>query len=508
MTGVRHCLWLLLRTSWPSVLGWPVALAALLWSAAASIPEMYPDAAHRSLYAETITSSVATRVFQGRGYDLTTPGGILAQEMGILTLTLFPLVGVHLAIRLTRSLEDRGYLDVITAGTVGRLAPVVAGMLASWVSALLTGTLGVAALAVTGYPVAGSIRYAMSLSLLMMWSAAVGLLAGQLFSDAREAHYLAIAVVGGCYLLRGYVDVNSIDATWSNPISWLAETRPFSDPPRWWPCLAYLVVAVVLSAGALWVATRRDLGGGVFSPRPGPAEAAPSLSSPVALVLRLTRGIGIAFMIGGGAVSFVFGLFIREAIAGLDVRLVLLMQINALFACAVAAQTSLMVMAEESAGRSGRVLSEPVGRSAWLASAGLVVVGWSVAMLVWTGLLSGAGLAIGLQDASQLGDAVRDSLAYVPAVLLVTALTCALGSIHPRLTAVAWLVVCWSAVVALRADLLRLTATARHLSPLEWMGRVPVQDWDRPAAVVMSAIAVAAFASSLLLFRRRDLVAG
>ena len=509
MTGVWECLRLLLRTSWTSVVGWPVALGVLLWSAAASILDMYPDEARRTLYAEAAASSVATRVFQGRGYDLTLPGGIFAQEMGIIVLTLFPLVAVFLAIQLTRSLEDRNYLDIITAGIVGRFAPVAAGMLACCVSALLTGLLGAVILIATGYPQAGSIWYAASLVVFMIFASAVGLLAGQLFRNAREAQYLAIAVILGCYLLRGYIDVKSVDATWSNPISWFAETLPFSASPQAWPFAAYIVAACSIWAAALWVAAHRDLGGGVFPPQPGPAEASPRLSSPAALIFRLTREAGIAFMIGGGATAFVFGLFAKEmASSGLDARLVLLMQVNALFACAVAVQTAQLVVSEERAGRAARVLSAPVGRSKWMLAAGLVVGGWALMMLAWTGLVSGAGLALSLEDASQVGDAVLDTLAFAPAALLVTALACALGAVHPRLAVAAWFVVVWSAVVTLRADMLQLGETSRRLSPLEWMGKVPLEDWAGTAALAMSVIAVVAFALSLLLFRRRDLVAG
>ena len=509
MTGVWQCLRLLLRTSWTSVVGWPIALGVLLWSAAASIFDLYPGEAERMMYAEAASNSVATRVFQGRGYDLTLPGGILAQEMGIIVLTLFPLVAVFLAIQLTRSLEDRNYFDIITAGTIGRLAPVVAGMLACCVTALLTGLLSVVILVATGYAVSGSVWYAASLVVFMIFASTIGLLAGQLFRNAREAQYLAIGVILGCYLLRGYIDVNSMDATWSNPISWFAETKPFSDTPQWWPFLAYLGAASAVWVAALWVATHRDLGGGVFSPRPGPAEASRRLGSPVSLMFRLTREAGIALMIGGGATAFVFGLFAQEmASSGLDARLVLLMQINGLFACAVAVQTAQIVISEERAGRAGRVLSAPVGRSTWMLSAGLVVGGWAAVMLVWTGLVSGAGLALSLEDTSQVGDAVLDTLAYAPAALLVAAIACALGAVHPRLAVFTWLIVVWSAVVALRADLLQLSEAARRLSPLEWMGKVPLEEWVWSAAAAMSVIAVAAFLLSLVIFRRRDLVAG
>ncbi|MBO0901525.1 ABC transporter permease [Cellulomonas sp. zg-ZUI22] len=509
MTGVVGCLRLLLRTTWVSVLGWPVVMTVLLWSAAASILDLYPDAAHRELYAQAVTGSVATSVFQGRGYDLTTVGGILAQEMGIITLTLFPLVGAHIAVHLTRSLEDRGHLDIVLAGPVGRFAPVVAGMLASTASAVLVGVLGYLTLLGAEYPGAGSARYAAALTLLMVWASSLGLLAGQLARTSRDAHQLAFGIVLLCYLVRGFVDVERLDATWSTPMSWLAEVRPFASSPPVWPAVAFAVVAVVLSAAALWVTAHRDLGGGVMQPRPGRAEASPVLRGPTALVARLTRAPSLAFLVGGGVVAFVFGLFARDmASEGLEARLVLLVQVNALLAAAVAVRCALVTAQEERAGRTGRVLAAPLSRERWLGSAGLVAAGWSLLMLAWAGLLSGLGLAIALEDDARVADGLRDAMSFAAPVLLVGALTVLLGAISPRLAPLGWVVVVWAAVVALRADLLRLSDTARHLSPLEWMGKVPLETWDRGAAAGMAAVAVALFAVSLVLLRRRDLVAG
>ncbi len=509
MTGLWPCLRVLVRTSWLSLIGWPLALSALLWTAASSILTMYPDAAHRAAYAQSVTSSAATRVFQGRGYDLTTSGGIFAQEMAILTLTLFPVVGAHLAIRMTRSLEDNNYLDVLTAGIIGRRVPVVAGTLACGLSAVLTGGAGAAILIGAGYPTHGTLWYALSLTLLVAWAAALGLLAGQLFRNAREAHFLAIGLILGCYLLRGWIDVESAAATWSNPISWLAECRPFADSRPWWPYLAYLATIVVLCAVAFTVTNRRDLGGGVFAPRSGAAGAGRALAGPATLLLRLTRGSGIALLVGGGVTALVFGLFAEQmASSGLDDRLILLMQVNALFASAAGALSVQTAMREESAGRTGRVLSEPIGRGRWLGSAALVAAVWSIGMLALTGALSGAGLAISLHDGGRVAEALGDTFAYAPAVCFIIALTCLLGALRPVLASIAWLIVAWSAVVTLRADMLRLSEPVRRFSPLEWMGKLPVEAWEWRAGLVMVAIAGVALVLSLAFFSRRDLAKG
>ena len=64
-----------------------------------------------------------------------------------------------------------------------------------------------------------------------------------------------------------------------------------------------LAAAVVVAAVAAFLAARRDLGAGLVPPRPGPAEAARSLRSPLALAWRLQR----ASLVGWAAGVLVYG---------------------------------------------------------------------------------------------------------------------------------------------------------------------------------------------------------
>jgi ABC-2 type transport system permease protein len=104
---------------------------------------------------------------------------------------------------------------------------------------------------------------------------------------------------------------------------------------------------------------------------------------------------------------------------------------------------------------------------------------WSLLTLTWTGTLTGLGLWIGLDQPGDRRRGLTSTLAYAPAVLLVVALALLLTRRLPRACAATWLLVGWALVVTFSGDLLHLDGWLRDLSPLEWIGKVPLDAWDR-----------------------------
>jgi len=307
MTGYWCCLALSLRTARLQMLGWPVLVAALVASTASTLTTMYPRQAGRDAYAAAAETMPASAALQGRGQDLGSLGGMLANEMGYLTLIMVPLIGLHLAVRLTRSVEDSGRLDILTAGTVHRLAPAAAGVTAAAVPALLTAIFSGVCMIVLGYPVAGSSLYAGGIGAFMLAFTAIGAVVAQCCRDARTAYVLAIGLWLASYLARAVVDARGWNLAWANPESWPAEVRPFSAAPPWWPWLAFFALTAALFGAAAGVATRRDQGAGILAARPAPASAAPWIRSPLTLLVRLTLGVGTGWIIAAGLFAFAFG---------------------------------------------------------------------------------------------------------------------------------------------------------------------------------------------------------
>ncbi|MEU8244161.1 hypothetical protein AB0C07_38405 [Actinoplanes missouriensis] len=519
MTGYRRCLALSLRTGVAQVLGWPALVTALVIASAATINDTFAGQAARDGYAGAYRLSSGSAALQGRGYDLNTLGGILVNEMGYLTLIMMPLIGVHLAIRFTRSVEDTGRLDLLTSYPVHRLAPASAGVSVAVLTAVLTAVSTAVGLTVLGYPLGGAWRYAGGLAVFMIVYIGFGAVIAQCCRTARTAYLLAAGFWLVSYLARAAVDARHGGVAYANPQSWLAEIRPFAADPPSWPWIASGVLTVALFTVAAATAVRRDQGAGVIAPRPGPATAPDWIRSPLTLFLRLTAGLGAGWAGGSALFAFAFGYLTRQMNdlsaatqagrdATVDATVTTFVQLNALLAAAAGVSIARWLAAEETSGRVGQGLSAPVSRQRWWTSTVLLVTMWSLLVLLVTGLGTGAGLAAGLGEADHFRTGLTATLSYTAAVLLLAGVALAAHAWSPRAVAVAWLPVGWGIVVCLRADLLEFPGWLRRLSPVDGIGAVPREAWHGTAAMSMVAVAAVLVVLSAVRYRRRDLEAG
>lgn len=523
LTGTLRLARLQVRTGWKGLLLGPVLLAGLVLAIAHSIVGLYPTAEARAAYAASNAIAPASAAFNGRWPDLDTLGGITTNEVGFLALLLFPTVASLLAVRHTRREEDAGRTDLVTAGCVGRLAPLAAGSLVVAVAMVLVGLLAFAGQVWVGLPSAGSGWYAASLALFALSFAATGLLAAEVSRDARTATGLSLAAVFGMFVLRAALDAGNRSLWWVTPSGWLPRVGPFGDP-QVWPLVAYLVVSGFALGAAAWVAVHRDLYGGLVAARLGPATARAALATPFGLAWRLTRGAAVGWAAGVVAWGVSMGALSTEMTALLranpqllealgidrpeDVLTAMSATLAAVGAAALVVQGVLRLAAEEDSGRLGLVASGPTRRRAFWLAWGLVL---AVEVLV---VLVVQALAFGLTTwrvsgvLENLTASLQAALALGPAVMLVGAIGLAVRAAVPRLAAVAWLLVGWMAVVGFVGDALDLPTWARRLSPAYAVGRVPVDD---PNVGVLGGFVGAALVLVVVsagAFSRRDLRAG
>lgn len=510
MSGTWRTFQIVFRTSWMIAVLPPLALTTLTWIMAGSISRTYDDEASRTAYAQMAAHSPATLLLQGRGYDVDTAGGIFAQQMAIIVLTFFLLYAAWLGVHLTRTLEDKGYFDVMSSGTVGRLAPTGAGLLVAMITCALTAVGTSAACLASGFGIAGALGYGAIVGLAMTAASALGTLSAQLFQHATEALYACVIVVIAFYLLRGWIDFKDWNAAWTNPANWLAEARPFGDDIQAWPYIAFLASAGLASALTFYFASHRDLGSGIIPARACPAEARPILSTPLSLLARLSWRTTAVAIIVGGLVALVFGAFVKDLGTGdgLDAQLVFLMQLNAEVAIIAALAAVGVFASEERSGRAGRILSEPVSRWRWYTDGTVVGLASALITLLALACCSGLGLLLSTAEPDRFVHAITDSLAYYPAVAWCGAMAILLAAIRPGLNAIMWFFAGWAVIVTLPSNVLDLSDTARHLSPVEWIGQMPESDWATGNALWMTAIVLVGITIGALLFRRRDLTAG
>lgn len=521
--GTARIALLHLRTSRGMLLAWPLVLAGVVTATAASIASLYPTLPDRLAYAASMTASPATAAFNGRWADLTTVGGITTNEVGFMGLLLIPVMGVLLAVGLSRREEDAGRTELVTSGTVGRLAPLLGAAAVAAASCLLMGLLSLAGLLVAGLPAAGSTLYAALLTAYGLCWVGVGLLAAEVASGTRTAVGLGLGAAFAVFVARAAVDASGTDAPWLTPMSWLPEAQPYGAR-RVWPVLALVAVGLFAAAGAARMSQRRDLGGGLVAERSGPAVAGRSLGSATGLAWRRARGSVVAWLTGlvvwGAALGTLADDMTQvvnsnpQLLAALgvdrgeDLVTALAAALSALAACALEVQVAGRLGTEEESGRLGLLLSTRLTRvRVWGGFASVALAGGLAALAVHAVAL-GLGAQVATGDTETLGTALGAAAALSVPVLAVGALAFAARALVPRVAAVVWALVGWGALVTFLGETLDLPTWARRLSPVEAVGRVPIEDPSATALLVLSVTTVALLELAQLAVRRRDLLAG
>ena len=253
--------WALFRMQWRTAWLWlllsPTLLAALVVAIASGVKDLYGEETERTIYAATMGASPAQITMNGRGYDLDVLGGITAYEVGFMGQLLLPLVGVLLAVRLTRTPESTGVLELLTSTRIHRTAVPAAAFVTLIISWTVFGLVSWAGLVMLDYPVTGSGEYSLAMtSFGLAWSG-VGLLTAQVASTPRAANGLGLLLALAGYLTRMIVDSQDWSGVWVSPMSWVVEVRPWDDL-RWPPLLSLLLLATGSAAVAALGAANRN----------------------------------------------------------------------------------------------------------------------------------------------------------------------------------------------------------------------------------------------------------
>jgi ABC-2 type transport system permease protein len=528
MTGTLALIRLILRRDRILLPLWTVLVAVVPASYVGTIDGLYPTAADRAAFAETSRHSAAFVTLYGRlsGSSL---GELVTWRAGFIPV-IVAIVCVLTVIRHTRTDEEAGRRDLLGATVLGRHAPLAAAVITTILASAFLGVLSALVLMSQKLGAAGSFGYGAQLFATGLAFAAVGALAAQLTSGAGAARGIAISAIGAAFVLRVVGDLSAQAGSgagwvsWLSPLGWEQALRPFNRE-RWWVLLPAAAFAAAVTALAVALSARRDVGSGILADRLGPAEAAPSLRSPLALAWRLHRGLLVAWVAGFAALGLVFGgvansvgdlfndnpqladIFTRiGGRAGLiDSYLAAIMGILAIIAAAYAIQAALKLRTEETGGRAEVLLATRVGRVRWGAShLAFVLAGPALAMLVGgftTGLLYG----ISAHDMGQLPRMLGAALVQVPAVWILGTLALALVGLAPRAVAVSWGALGACLFLTLVGAALQLNQAIMDVSPFTHVPKAPAAHVTATPLVLLALVAAGLTAVALTGLRRRDI---
>ena len=509
----------------------PIWIVVFVMSAAGSAKasiDLYSDQNALVEAARTSNASPALVSLYGRIFDESSLGEVSLFKLTAFGALLVGLLGGMLVVRHSRSEEESGRLELLSAGVLGRYAALAAALIVSGATAIVLGLLTALSLMGSGLDTKGSFAFG------LMWAAAglafagVGAVTAQVTESARAVNGLTAIVLGVSYVLRAIGDSSADGSTqwvsWLSPIGWSQQVRAYAGD-RWVVLLLPVVFLALMVAAAIALIQRRDVGAGLVRPRPGPPRGAASLRSPLALAWRLHRGSlfawGFGFLLLGLLVGniasnvdgFVTSDSAKEMVQKLggvegitDAFLATELGIMGLLASAFGIQAALRLRSEETALRAEPLLATGVTRAQWLGShVVMALFGTAVLILV-------AGLGSGVSSGASLGNMGRQvprmlagAAVQLPAIWLVTGLVVLLFGLAPKLVTGGWALYGLFLLIGQFGELFNLPQWMIDLSPYGHTPRLPGGEFSATPVLWLTAIAAALTLTGFVTFRRRDI---
>lgn len=505
------------------ILVWTASIVALVAVTAASVKGLYPTQADLDVAAAAAKGNAAAIAFNGPDQGLDTVGGEVAFQVGAVGLVTIALMSLLMIGRLTRGEEEAGRLELLRSLPVGGSAPTTAATLIVGAMNIAVGALVSVTLLAQHLPVAGSVVFGTSFTLLGMVFACVALVAAQITENTRVVYGIAGAVLGAAFVLRAIGDIGDGTISWLSPIGWVQKARPYADE-RWWPFLPTIVAMAALAVVASTFAARRDLGSGLVQPRPGRRTASAGLGRPIGLAVRLQRGslvgwsVGVLFTaIAYGSIADSIDDFVRDnkaladmfALAGgaslTDSYIATSLRILALVGTGFVVQSTLRLRSEETLLRAEPVLATPVSRRRWASSHLMVAGAGSVILQLVAGLAMGISYGLVGGGIGVVPGILGDALVYIPAMWLMVGLTFALVGLIPRATIAAWGAVAICFTIGLLGQLLGLPGWLMGISPFDRVPRVPAASFEILPLVVLGVVACGLGLLGMAGLKRRDI---
>jgi ABC-2 type transport system permease protein len=299
---------------------------------------------------------------------------------------------------------------------------------------------------------------------------------------------------------------------------------------QWWVLVLLILWSLLTSATAFALTMRRDLGAGMRATRPGPANAARSLITPLGLAWRLQHGtlyawtaaiviFGVVYGVIGDEIADLVGdsaqaADVIEQLGGgeaslADAYFAAVLGLMAVAAAAYAVQAILRLRSEETGGRAEPVLAAAVSRDRWaLSHFGVAVAGVVVLMLIM-GVSTGLSYGLVTHD---VGDSVASltaaAAARIPAVLVLAGLALAVVGALPRLAVgLAWGVLAGCLLVGQIGTFLDFPSTVLDLSPFTHSPTAPVGGVSAVPLGWLLLVAALLTVGGLAALRRRDIPA-
>ncbi|MFF5006938.1 ABC transporter permease [Streptomyces phaeochromogenes] len=520
LAGTWTLLRLALRRDRVMIPVWVAVIGLMVVSMPGSLESVYSTAAERADVARQMLTNSSLRAMYGPVFG-DSVGGLVAWRIGTYAGVFAGIMSLLIVVRHTRDEEESGRQEMVSAGMVGRRAPLTSALLAALVAnaglaLIITGGLA-------GQGSSGALALGLGTAGVGMVFATMAAIVAQLTESARLAKGLTGGLLGAAFVLRAAGDSSVTDGssvlTWLSPVGWLENLRSFADE-RWWVLLLFTAAVALQGLIAYDLAGRRDVGMSFLPTRPGPASG--RLGTAWALAWRLQRGSVLGWGLGFLAAGVAFGGITtgatdlvgdnertREIIERMggqsgitDAFLATMVGMLGMVAALYVVQSVLRLHAEETSQRAEPILANAVGRLRW--ASGHLLIAFGGATLIM--LVGGLGLALGYgQD---LPTILGACLVQLPAIWTIGGLAVLLHGVSPTVAPGAWGVAGAALLLGWIGPALDLPNALLNLSPFGHLPKLPGGDMTWTPVLVLTGIAVALVGVGLGALRRRDLTTG
>lgn len=523
ITGTATLLPVTAKANVRSIAPWIAGVTALSVSSILAYRLIFPDAADRQALSFAIGANPALSLIFGPARNLMTNDGFNAWRSGALGAFFTGLMAILTVVATSRADEDSGRAELLASGVLGRQARLAVAVALTCAASVALGVICFLLTIAVGGAVVPSALLASTFTASGLMFTGVATVAVQLGADARSAGSIAIAVLGICFVVRGFID--SVDApswaSWATPFGWLEHVRPSTDENPW-PLLLALALAAVLIGVGFALDMRRDFGAGIVPPRPGPARAG-ATASIRGLALRLNRASLITWFVAFAGLGVVFGYLatsvtdllrsnaaLSEVLAAGGGRLpnptfaflVTILQLIGLITAVAGVQVVNRILFEENEVRVEPLLAAAVRRPAYLASNVVLAYLAAAVYLVVAATVIGV---VASESGVAIGDVVAQAALTIPAVWTLIAVAAAAAGARPEVRMAGWLAIIATFGLTILGPTFKLPGWALSISPLHHVPNVTAahQQWTGLAIVggIFLLFNVVAFAG----YRRRDI---
>jgi ABC-2 type transport system permease protein len=510
-----------------------VVMSFLFYSSAQAAIDFYGKTfADQVSYAATNAPSVVARIFSGPvgGPSM---GSIVLNETYLFIAIAIAFVSTMTVVRHTRQNEEFGRSELIESGVVSRHASLIAAMIVAVLLNLIFGLAVYGSLISVGLPSDGALGTGVAMAATGITFAAIAAVAAQLADSARGANSFSAIAIGFAFLLRAIGDgmgtlspdglsVQSAFPSWLSPLAWGQIIYPFTDK-NWWIFGLYDALFVVSLGTAIIFMSKRDIGMGMITTRPGRARALPQLLSPFGLARRLQRW-SVAITLLGASFGFVIKDFedfmqeneqFREAFSqsGIhgsfrDLFLSVVISMLSILIAGYAIQSLLRLRSEESGGQAEFILGASVGRREWqLSHISFTAFGVLLLTTLSSVSISASYILSTGSSWSQFWPILVAALTYSTAIFALAGFVIALIAFVPNLAvAAAWASFAGCLLIVQLGVILKLPQWVLNLSPFGHIPALPAQDFKLAPVVGLIAAALLLTLAGLTYFSRRDII--